>query len=137
MVKKLLHIRISVMAWILFLFFLILVGVIHQRSLTAGQLALFSVNSFLFGYYFNPLLDTQKSRVASLISVTRSEEMTILDILTQAHMLNPKERHILKVKLRVYLWKASLAILRLAPTTHTTMSCCIMPNKLKARTRTL
>lgn len=103
MVKKLLSIRISIMAWILFLAFLILVGVLHQQKLTAGQLALFSVNSFLFGYYFNPLLDSQKGRVASLIAVMRQEEMAILDILTQAHLVSPKNRHVLKVKMRVYL----------------------------------
>lgn len=101
--KQILEIRISILAWILFLGFLILVGIIHQRSLTAGQLALFSVNSFLFGYYFSPLLKAQKDRVAGLIVAARQEEMTILDILTQAHLLTAKTRHQLKIKLGVYL----------------------------------
>jgi len=101
--KKLLSIRISVMAWVLFIGFLIVVATVHQRKLSAGQLALFSVNSFLFGYYFSPLLSAQKSRVGSLISAARQEEMTLLDILTQAHMMTDAGRHKLKVKLRVYL----------------------------------
>lgn len=101
--KKLLTIRISILAWILFFFFLLVVETIHQHKLTAGQLALFSVNSFLFGYYFSPLLSAQKSRVAELIKCARQEEMTILDILTQAHLMNEAERHKLKIKLRIYL----------------------------------
>ena len=101
--KKFLSIRISVMAWVLFAAFLVIVETVHQRKLTAGQLALFSVNSFLFGYYFSPLLSAQKSRVASLITTARQEEMTILDILTQAHLMSESGRHKLKIKLRVYL----------------------------------
>jgi hypothetical protein len=103
MLKKVLSIRMSNITWILLIFFIILVENIHQRKLTPGQLALFSVNSFLFGYYFAPLLSAQKARVASLISVARQEEMTILDILTQSHLLSSKERYQLKLRLRVYL----------------------------------
>jgi hypothetical protein len=101
--KKLLAIRMSVIAWILFVFFLAVIAMIHQRKLTPGQLALFSVNSFLFGYYFGPLLAAQKTRVAALISASRQEGTTILDILTQSHLLSAKERHGLKVRLKVYL----------------------------------
>ncbi|MFI5240431.1 MAG: hypothetical protein ACHQUB_01860 [Candidatus Saccharimonadia bacterium] len=101
--NKLLAIRISVLAWILFIFFMFVVVYIHRMSLTSGQLALFSVNTFLFGYYFTPLLSAQKARIAELISTARDEEMTILDILTQSHLLAPGLRHDLKVKLKVYL----------------------------------
>jgi len=41
--------------------------------------------------------------VAQLIGAARQEEMTVLDILTQAHLLSAKERHQLKIKLKVYL----------------------------------
>lgn len=103
MFKYLLHVRISVIAFCLFIIFLSVVFTIHQQELTSGQLALFSVNSFLFGYYFGPLLDRQKSRIATLISTVRQEEMVILDILAQSHLVSSAERHKLKVKLRVYL----------------------------------
>lgn len=87
----------------LLVFFLILIYFLKPIKMTSGQLALFSVNSFLFGYYFSPLLSAQKSRVASLITTARQEEMAILDILTQSHLLSKSVRHKLKVKLKVYL----------------------------------
>ena len=103
MLKKLLSVRMSAITWILLIFFLLIIMTVHQQKLTPGQLALFSVNSFLFGYYFAPLLNAQKSRVASLITAARQEETTMLDILTQSHLMTAKGRHTLKVKLRVYL----------------------------------
>ncbi len=103
MFKRLLMIRMSIITWILLIFFLLILEVIHQQKLTPGQLALFSVNSFLFGYYFAPLLNAQKTRVANLITVARQEETTILDILTQSHLLGDKRRHQLKIRLKVYL----------------------------------
>lgn len=87
----------------LLIFFLVLIYFLKPIKMTSGQLALFSVNSFLFGYYFSPLLSAQKSRVASLITTARQEEMAVLDILTQSHLLSKSVRHKLKVKLRVYL----------------------------------
>jgi hypothetical protein len=101
--RKLLDIRLSYMAVIFFAIYIILILNYQQQKLTPGQLALFSVNTFLFGYYFSPLLSAQKSRVANLISTTRAEAMTILDALSQSHLLNSEHRHQLKVKLRIYL----------------------------------
>lgn len=98
-----LRIRLSYMIVFFFVLFLIIVFTITPQTLTPGQLALFSVNSFLFGYYFNPLLQNQKIRVADLNTTARQETMTLLDILTQSHLLSAKARHTLKVKLRVYL----------------------------------
>ena len=104
MLKSLLKIRLSVLAPSFLFFFLLVVFTVPRQVLTAGQLALFSVNSFLFGYYFGPLLSAQKSRVAGLNALTRQEEMTILDILSQAHLLEKDStRHTLKVKLKAYL----------------------------------
>jgi len=103
MLKPLLKIRLSVLAPAYFIFFAFAVFLIPRQTLTAGQLALFSVNSFLFGYYFSPLLSAQKTRVAGLNGLTRQEEMTILDILTHAHLLKESTRHTLKVKLKSYL----------------------------------
>lgn len=103
MLKQILRIRISTIGMILFVFFLIFVFVHKPMKLTPGQLALFSVNSFLFGYYFAPLLSAQKARVASLITTVRQEEMALLDILTQSHLLSDETRHKLKIKLAVYL----------------------------------
>ncbi len=103
MLANLLKIRISIIGLTLLAFYLVLLQISPQLKLTPGQLALFSVNSFLFGYYFAPMLSAQKARVAALITAVRQEEMAVLDILTQSHLLSKSARHHLKVKLRVYL----------------------------------
>ncbi len=103
MLTKLTHIRLSTFAILLFACSIIFLYFYHQETLTAGQLALFSVNSFLFGYYFAPLLGAQKGRVGQLNTVARQETMVLLDILTQSHLLTEKTRKELKLKLAVYL----------------------------------
>lgn len=103
MLNKLLNIRLTYIYPILFIFFFVLLTFMHPQKLTPGQLALYSVNTFLFGFYFSPLLSAQKARVDALNKTVRQEVMVILDILAQSHMLKPKVRHELKVRLRVYI----------------------------------
>ena len=103
MFRKFLSIRLSYIYPMFFVFFMFLLSFMKPATLTSGQLALYGTNSFLFGFYFSPLLSGQKSRVASLAGVIRSESMTILDILNQAHLLKPDIRHELKVRLKVYI----------------------------------
>ena len=100
---KLLHISLSTFAILFFACSIIFLYFYQQETLTAGQLALFSVNTFLFGYYFAPLLAAQKARVGQLNTVARQETMVLLDILSQSHLLSPKTRKELKLKLAVYL----------------------------------
>lgn len=103
MLQSLLKIRLTYIYPILFLFFMLLLSVMHPQKLTPGQLALYGVNSFLFGFYFMPLLSAQKGRVDALGRTIRQETMTILDILTQSHLLKPQVRHDLKLRLKVYI----------------------------------
>ena len=103
MLKAVLSVRMSVIAGMLLVTFGLVIALAPQMKLTPGQLALFSVNTFLFSYYFAPLLAAQKTRVANLNATARTEQVVIYDILTQSHLLTKKVRHDLKVKLRVYL----------------------------------
>jgi len=103
MFDRLLNTRLSHIYPALFLGFFAFIWLYHKQPLTPGQLALFSSNTFLFGYYFGPMLNGQKARVDSLTRAARQEAMIILDILAQSHLLKPKERHDLKLRLRVYL----------------------------------
>lgn len=103
MFKSLLNIRLSYIYPTLFVVFMIILSTIEPDKLTAGQLALYSVNTFLFGFYFSPLLSVQKGRVDSLNKAVRQEVMTILDILTQSHLLKSDVRHDLKIRLKVYI----------------------------------
>lgn len=101
--RPLLNIRLSHIYPSLFIVFMILLSFMKPAKLTAGQLALYGTNSFLFGFYFLPLLSSQKTRVDNLRKAVREETMTILDILTQSHLLKPSVRHELKVRLKVYV----------------------------------
>ncbi|HSX41484.1 MAG TPA: hypothetical protein VLF21_02545 [Candidatus Saccharimonadales bacterium] len=103
MLKTILNLRLSYVYPILFGVFLLLLSVVEPQKLTPGQLALYSVNSFLFGFYFSPLLSAQKARVDGLNKAVRQEVMVILDILAQSHLLTEKVRHQLKIRLRAYL----------------------------------
>lgn len=103
MFRKLLNIRLSHLYFVLFAIFMYLLVYVEHMDLSAGQLALFSVNSFLFGYYFGPVMLDQKNRVDAMNKTVRDEAMVILDVLTQSHLLANKTRLELKVKLKQYL----------------------------------
>lgn len=103
MLNSILNIRLTYIYPALFVLFFYLLSVVEPQKLTPGQLALYSVNSFLFGFYFSPLLSAQKARVDGLNKAVRQEVMTILDILAQSHMLRPRVRHQLKIRLGAYL----------------------------------
>ena len=103
MLIRLLQIRLSYIYPTLFVIFFLLLSIVPTSHLTAGQLTLYTVNTFLFGFYFAPMLSSQKSRVDSLNITVRQEAMTSLDILAQSHLLKPTVRHQLKIKLKAYL----------------------------------
>lgn len=103
MMKKILNIRLSYLYPTLFVLFFLALTRFTPTKLTAGQLALYSVNTFLFGFYFSPLLSAQKGRVDELIKTVRKETMILLDILTQSHLLKAEDRHQLKIRLRTYM----------------------------------
>lgn len=85
MMKKILNIRLSYLYPTLFVLFFLALTRFTPTKLTAGQLALYSVNTFLFGFYFSPLLSAQKGRVDELIKTVRKE--TMIDLLAICHRL--------------------------------------------------
>lgn len=103
MLKAILSIRLSYIYPTLFVIFFAALTFMQPTKLTPGQLALYSVNTFLFGFYFSPLLGSQKARVDAIGKTIRQEVMVILDILAQSHLLKEDVRHDLKVRLRAYL----------------------------------
>lgn len=103
MLYKFLNIRLSYIYPMLFVLYYVLLLVLTPLKMTSGQLALYSVNSFLFGFYFGPILSSQKGRVAEISKLIRKEEMAILDMLAQSHLLEKKDRLALKVRLKAYI----------------------------------
>ncbi len=103
MLRKLLDIRLTYIYSTFFIFYALVLRYVDRLTLTPGQLALFSVNSILFGYYFGPLLAAQKTRVDTMNKTVRTETMLMLDILAQAHLLTEKQRLDIKRLLASYV----------------------------------
>ncbi len=64
-----------------FIFFLatyfLLLGIIPRVTFESAALTLFSVNSFLYGFYIAPVLSAQKTRIDELHKVVRAEANAI------------------------------------------------------------
>ncbi len=73
-------IRLSYYFWFFFLVFLVLSKIIPGKTYAAGPLTLFSVNSFLYGFYISPILSAQKSRIEELHKIIRGEANALFDL---------------------------------------------------------
>lgn len=73
-------IRLSYYFWFFFVVFLAASKLIPGTNYTAGPLALFSVNSFLYGFYISPILNAQKSRIEELHKIIRSEANALFSL---------------------------------------------------------
>lgn len=70
-------IRLSYYLVTLFILFAILVMIAPDMKFTSGALTLFSVNSFLYGFYIAPILTLQKARIEELHKIVRAESNAI------------------------------------------------------------
>src|SRR4051812_10037921 len=70
-------IRLSYYLVALFIIFALLVHAAPDMHFTSGALTLFSVNSFLYGFYIAPILSLQKARIEELHKIVRAESNAI------------------------------------------------------------
>lgn len=70
-------IRLSYYLVTLFILFVVLVMYAPDMRFTSGALTLFSVNSFLYGFYIAPILTLQKARIEELHKIVRAESNAI------------------------------------------------------------
>ncbi|MDN5274970.1 MAG: hypothetical protein JWP06_871 [Candidatus Saccharibacteria bacterium] len=70
-------IRLSYYLVTLFIIFALLVIAAPDMHFTSGALTLFSVNSFLYGFYIAPILSLQKARIEELHKIVRAESNAI------------------------------------------------------------
>lgn len=54
-------------------FYFLILGVLPRVTFEGSALTLFSVNSFLYGFYIAPILSSQKARIDELHKIVRSE----------------------------------------------------------------
>jgi hypothetical protein len=86
----LVKIRLSTYFWIFFVSFLYLSVLLPGRTFDPGALTLFSVNSFLYGFYIAPILGSQKARIEELHRIIRSESNALFSLVLHLKKL-PKE----------------------------------------------
>ncbi len=67
------RIRLSWYFVIFFVIYFILAMVLPRQDFGSSALTLFSVNSFLYGFYISPILAAQKARIEDLHRIVRSE----------------------------------------------------------------
>lgn len=70
-------VRLSYYLVALLIIFTILVMNAPEMRFTTGALTLFSVNSFLYGFYIAPILTLQKARIEELHKIVRAESNAI------------------------------------------------------------
>src|SRR5690606_19974972 len=81
----------------------LLVQVIPRTKFDAGALTLFSVNSFLYGFYIAPILAGQKARIEELHKLIRAEANALFAIMLQVKTLSDESKADLKVLFRDYI----------------------------------
>lgn len=92
----LLKIRLSWFFFIFFAVFLLATYLIDGVVFSPAALALFSVNSFLYGFYISPVLAAQKVRIDELGKIIRAEANALFDILIKTKKLPEKSRNLIQ-----------------------------------------
>lgn len=77
--KTLLLTKIRLSWYFMFFFasYFVALGLLPRFSFESAALALFSVNSFLYGFYISPVLAAQKARIEELHRIVRAEANAI------------------------------------------------------------
>jgi hypothetical protein len=103
--KKLLLEKIRLSQYFIFLFivFAVTVTFAPDLKLESGALTLFSVNSFLYGFYIAPILSAQKARVEELHKIVRAEANAIFAMVIGLKHLPKRLRNELQEMFIAYL----------------------------------
>lgn len=73
--------------------YLLLAWKVEGVTFEPGALTLFSVNSFLYGFYIAPVLSAQKSRIDELSRIIRAEATALFDLLLKTKKLPAQTRN--------------------------------------------
>lgn len=99
----LLKLRLS---WFFFIFltvFTFLAFTVHGTTFTPAALTLFSVNSFLYGFYIAPILAGQKQRIDDLGRIIRLEANSLFEMLLRTKKLPRISRNKLQGLFAAYM----------------------------------
>lgn len=96
-------IRLSYFFVILFGFFSLLAWWIPPQPLDSALLTLFSVNSFLYGFYTSPIISSQRTRIDDLHRAVRSEANALFSLALKFKKLSPELHAEIQGRLTKYL----------------------------------
>ena len=83
--------------------YFILSYILPGYKFNAGSLTLFSVNSFLYGFYISPILGAQKARIDALHQIIRSESNAIFTMVLGLKKFPDQMKHELQTMISMYL----------------------------------
>jgi hypothetical protein len=90
-----------------FAFFLLLYTLLSLKlprlKFDSAALTLFSVNSFLYGFYIAPILGAQKSRIEELHKIVRSEANALFSLVLKLKKLPEELRNTLQQMVKDYI----------------------------------
>jgi len=67
--------------------------ILPKPTLSSSALTLFSINSFLFGFYFTPSLNNQKARIEELGKVIRTQSVALFKIMVKTRKISDRKVH--------------------------------------------
>jgi len=88
-----------------FVLYFCLLFVLPREKFAAGALTLFSVNSFLYGFYISPVLVAQKNRIEELHKIVRAEANAIFAMVLATKNLPEDLRNNLQDEFKEYIRK--------------------------------
>jgi len=98
-------IRLSYYFIIFFIFYAILSVALPRYEFAGPALTIFSVNSFLYGFYISPILSAQKARIEELHKIIRSEANAIFAMMLSTHNMPDKVRNEIQEMFGEYIKK--------------------------------
>lgn len=103
--KKLLlvKIRLSTYFWLFIFVYTIASLLTPGHTFDSGALTLFSVNSFLYGFYIAPILSAQKARIEELHRIIRAEANALFSIVLHLKKLPKELRNELQAMIAKYI----------------------------------
>lgn len=103
--KKLLLTKIRLSWYFAFfiVFYFVILGILPRVKFESAALTLFSVNSFLYGFYIAPVLSAQKARIDELHKIVRAEANAIFTMMLLTKNMSKSLRGTIRTQFNEYV----------------------------------
>lgn len=97
------RVRLTTYFWMFLVGYFVLSYVVPNIKYDPGSIALFSVNSFLYGFIVSPILNAQKARIDDLHRIVRAEANALFSLMLKLKRLPPELRHQIQDMVKDYM----------------------------------